>query len=65
MKKFSETPIFQAFASKCWIVKFTLAWIGFDLIVSLNEMRAFKNSKTDSAVSLLTQRCHDTTEFDR
>jgi hypothetical protein len=35
--------------------KFTLAWILLDCL--FKEMRAFKNSKIDSAVSLLTQRC--------
>ncbi len=31
--------------------------LGFHLIVSLKKITAFKNSKIDSAVSLLTQRC--------
>ncbi len=49
-KNFLRQPtFFNLLPQRRRVAKFTLAWILFDCL--------FKNSKVDSAVSLLTQRC--------
>ncbi len=52
-----QPPFFKVLPQRRRVVKFTLAWIFLDCL--FKKMRAFKNSKIDSAVSLslLTQRC--------
>jgi hypothetical protein len=52
---FRQPQFFKLLPQRPRVVKITLAWIWFDCLIKGNE--SLKNSKIDSAVSLLTQWC--------